>query len=57
MIYILKITNVCQDDVKQGKNRTDELFYFLRGVITVGKIMLKCVESRVSKLFIKRALG
>ena len=57
MIYILKITNVCQDDVKQGKNSTDELFYFLRGVITVSKIMIKCVESRVSKLFIKRALG
>ena len=26
--YILKIINVCQDNVKHGKNCTDERFYF-----------------------------
>ena len=59
--YILKIINVCQDNVKHGKNCTHEWFYFLRGVITVGEIMLrrftkKCMESRASKLFAERCI-
>ena len=41
--YILKIINVRQDNVKHGKKCTDELFYFLCGVITVGKIKLRHV--------------
>ena len=59
IIYILKIINLCRDNVKHGKNCTDEWFYFSCVVITVGKIMLrhftkKCMESRASKVFIKR---
>ena len=60
IIYTLKIINECQDNVKHGKNCTDGWFYFVCGVTTVGKIMLrhftkKYVESRVSKLFITRS--
>ena len=32
---------MCQDNVKHGKNCTDDGFYFLCGVTTVGKIMLQ----------------
>ena len=59
--YIVIIINVCQDNVKHGKKCTDEWFYFLCGVITVGESMLrhftkKCMESRPSKLFIERCI-
>ena len=57
--HILKIINTCQENVKPGKNCTDEWFYFLCGVIPVGKVMLryftkKCIESR---LFIKWSIS
>ena len=62
IIYILKIITLFRDNVKHGKNCTDEWFYFSCVVITVGKIMLrhftkKCMESRASKLFIKRCIS
>ena len=39
--YILKKINVCQDNVKCGRSCTDEWFYFLCGIITLGKITLQ----------------
>ena len=53
IIYILKIINSYHDNVKHGNNCTDEWFYFLCGVITVRRIMLrhfteKCVESTLT---------
>ena len=59
--YIVIIIDVCQDNVKHGKKCTEEWFYFLCGVITVGEVMLrhftkKCMESRPSKLFIERCI-
>ena len=38
-----KITIVCRDNIKHGKNCTDEWLDFLCGVITEGKIMLQAV--------------
>ena len=44
---ILKIIKVCQNNIKHGKNCTDESFYFLYSVISVGKIMLHILLRNV----------
>ena len=59
--YIPKIIKACQDNVKDGKNCTDKWFYFLCKLEQCHWVMLwhftkKCVESRASKLFIKRCI-